>query len=100
MNSRNFLSASFALTIVRDLRHTLGPMLLAAAFLIGLCEPGLAQYEALDLGPDEPVAPALPAGGVTLFQNVRIFDGKIAALSAPSSVLVRGNILELISHAP
>jgi hypothetical protein len=71
--------------------------LLSAALLLGACQQGLAQYEALELGPEEPAAPALPAGGVTLFQNVRIFDGKNAALSAPSSVLVRGNIIELIS---
>lgn len=36
----------------------------------------------------------------TLFQNVRIFDGKSAALSAPSNVLVKGNIIERISTAP
>src|SRR5229473_7506707 len=36
----------------------------------------------------------------TLFQNVRIFDGKSAALSAPSSVLVRGNIIEKILADP
>jgi imidazolonepropionase-like amidohydrolase len=34
-----------------------------------------------------------------LFQNVRIFDGKGAALSAPSNVLVRGNKIEKISPA-
>src|SRR5687767_2680973 len=33
----------------------------------------------------------------TLFENVRIFDGKSAALSTPSSVLVRGNKIEAIS---
>ena len=38
--------------------------------------------------------------GATLFQNVRIFDGKAALLSAPSNVLIRGNIIERISTAP
>jgi imidazolonepropionase-like amidohydrolase len=38
--------------------------------------------------------------GVTLFENVRIFDGKNTALSAPSNVLIRGNIIERISTAP
>src|SRR5450631_2829283 len=38
--------------------------------------------------------------GATLFQNVRIFDGKSGSLSAPSSVLVKGNIIERISTAP
>jgi hypothetical protein len=100
MNSRNLPSTSFVLTIVWDLRRMLCAPLLSAALLLGLCQPGLAQYEALDLGPEEPAAPALPAGGVTLFQNVRIFDGKNATLSAPSSVLVRGNIIEQISANP
>src|SRR5580704_13688671 len=36
----------------------------------------------------------------TLFQNVRIFDGKGSALSAPSNVLVKGNIIERISTEP
>jgi imidazolonepropionase-like amidohydrolase len=35
-----------------------------------------------------------------LFQNVRIFDGKSAALSAPSNVLVKGHTIERISTAP
>jgi imidazolonepropionase-like amidohydrolase len=35
-----------------------------------------------------------------LFENVRIFDGKSAALSAPSNVLVKGNVIERISTAP
>jgi imidazolonepropionase-like amidohydrolase len=42
--------------------------------------------------------PANP--GATLFQNVRIFDGKGASLSAPSNVLVKGNIIERISTEP
>ena len=37
---------------------------------------------------------------VTLFENVRIFDGKSAALSAPSNVLIRGNVIERISTSP
>lgn len=37
---------------------------------------------------------------VTLFENVRIFDGKSGALSAPSHVLIRGNIIERISTTP
>ena len=35
-----------------------------------------------------------------LFQNVRIFDGMSAALSAPSNLLVRGNKIEKISTQP
>ena len=40
------------------------------------------------------------SGAVTLFENVRIFDGKSATLSAPSNVLVRGNKIETISTQP
>ncbi len=43
--------------------------------------------------------PSAPPSAV-LFQNVRIFDGKSAALSAPSNVLVRGNTIEKISIEP
>src|SRR5580692_6079351 len=38
--------------------------------------------------------------GAALFQNVRIFDGKGASLSAPSNVLIKGNIIERISTEP
>ena len=40
------------------------------------------------------------SGAVTLFENVRVFDGKSATLSAPSNVLVRGNKVETISTQP
>jgi imidazolonepropionase-like amidohydrolase len=40
------------------------------------------------------------SAGSTLFQNVRIFDGKSSSLSAPSNVLIKGNIIERISAAP
>ena len=40
-----------------------------------------------------------PSTDATLFQNVRIFDGRSTSLSAPSSVLVKGNIIERISAA-
>lgn len=48
-----------------------------------------------------PAARAQEASGAdTLFENVRVFDGRSAALSPPSQVLVRGNIIERISAAP
>jgi imidazolonepropionase-like amidohydrolase len=37
---------------------------------------------------------------VTLIENVRIFDGRHASLSAPSNVLIRGNIIEKILTSP
>ncbi len=46
-----------------------------------------------------PAAQAQQASAV-LFQNVRIFDGKSATLSAPSNVLIRNNKIEKISVAP
>jgi imidazolonepropionase-like amidohydrolase len=45
-------------------------------------------------------ASASAGDAVTLFENVRIFDGKGASLSTPSSVLIRGNIIERISTQP
>lgn len=61
----------------------------AAALLASLSLPGLASAQ------QTAAAPAL-----TLFQNVRIFDGTSAALSQPSNVLVKGNVIERISTAP
>ncbi|HZR76519.1 amidohydrolase family protein [Bradyrhizobium sp.] len=37
---------------------------------------------------------------VTLIENVRIFDGTHPALSPPSNVLIRGNVIERISTDP
>lgn len=49
-------------------------------------------------------AVAQPAGapGATavIFENVRIFDGKTPRLSAPSNVLVVGNVIQSVSAAP
>jgi imidazolonepropionase-like amidohydrolase len=41
-----------------------------------------------------------PAGQGTLFQNVRIFDGRAPTLSAPSHLLVRDGVIERISANP
>lgn len=59
----------------------------AAAWLAAASLPGLALAQQ-------------PAPALTLFQNVRIFDGKSEALSPPSNVLVKGNVIESISTAP
>ena len=45
-------------------------------------------------------ADAQERSAVTLFENVRIFDGTHPSLSAPSNVLIRGNIIEAISTSP
>jgi imidazolonepropionase-like amidohydrolase len=57
---------------------------IAAALLLGVCHVGQAQQ-------------ATSGGAVTLFQNVRIFDGKGASVSAPMNVLIRGNVIERIT---
>jgi imidazolonepropionase-like amidohydrolase len=44
--------------------------------------------------------PSSPTAPVTLFQNVRIFDGKGDSLSAAMNVLVRGSIIDRIAAAP
>ena len=79
--------------VVKRLRHS---SLLLAALLTGLCQASLGQDYILEAPGSAPPA-ASTSGGGTLFQNVRIFDGKSAALSAPSNVLVRGSTIERIS---
>ena len=43
--------------------------------------------------------PASTTPAETLFRNVRVFDGSGSALSAPTSVLVRGNVIAAIGAA-
>jgi imidazolonepropionase-like amidohydrolase len=47
-----------------------------------------------------PLNAQTPPPAATVFQNVRIFDGKGSQLSGPSHVLVRGNRIERISSTP
>jgi imidazolonepropionase-like amidohydrolase len=82
--NRSLLSNALS-AFKRSGRAVLSSLALVAAFAIGPAQPGLAQQA------------APPEDGSTLFQNVRVFDGKSARLSAPSSVLVRGNVIERIS---
>ncbi len=74
-------------------RSAMGFLLTAWLFL-GLALPGQAQ------GQGAAASAKTDGGAVTLFQNVRIFDGKSGRLSAPSHVLVRGNTIERISATP
>jgi imidazolonepropionase-like amidohydrolase len=88
MNSEVRSSASCGLpTAWLSKRVPCPALMLAATLTIGLCQASLAQQ-----------APSADAR--TLFQNVRIFDGTSAALSAPANVLVRGNKIETISAQP
>jgi len=87
MNDSERMSRRLGTRVVRVLAPR---SLVLAAALCGLCDASIAQQ-----------APSPSAGGsVTLFQNVRVFDGKNAALSGPSHVLVRGNKIETISTQP
>ena len=72
------------------MRHTVRN-LLASLFLLGASSPALAGPAA--------GGPPPSAGPATLFQNVRVFDGKGEGLSGPSDVLVRGNTIERIAPA-
>ena len=62
------------------------------ALLLGLCQAAQAQH-----APDAAPSAGSAAGAVTLFQNVRVFDGRSSALSGPKNVLVRGNKIERIA---
>jgi imidazolonepropionase-like amidohydrolase len=76
---------------IAQLKRGLGQWLtLAGALSIGCSWPLASQAQ----------SPAPLSGTSTLFENVRIFDGKGPILSAPSHVLVRGNVIERISAAP
>ena len=56
-------------------------LFIIAAVLLILCAPAVAQPE------------------TTLFQNVRVFDGKSGTVSAASNVLIKGNIIASVSTA-
>ena len=70
-------------------------LLTLSALLLGLCQAGQAQQ-----APSAPPPAASVGGAVTLYQNVRIFDGRSGALSGPTNVLVRGNKIERIGTGP
>ena len=73
--------------------------LVLATLLVALCQVSLGQDYDIEVPGMAPPA-TLVSSGVTLFKDVRIFDGKSATLSPPSNVLVRGNIIERISASP
>ena len=94
MNSKRIVSqigTVFAMGTGRVLRHSL----VLAACILGFRQASMGQE-----APGTAAPGALASGTATLFQNVRIFDGKSGALSAPSNVLVTGNKIEVISVNP
>lgn len=92
MTSKGESRALSGLMTARTSKRIRSLSLFSSAILIGLCQTSLAQKA--------PEAPGAAPSAVTLFQNVRIFDGKNAQLSEPSNVLVRGNQIERISTSP
>src|SRR5688572_6944146 len=70
-----------------------------AAFVLPIRRVATAAVAliALALGPSQAGFAQPATATATLFENVRIFDGKSARLSGPSNVLVRGNVIERIS---
>lgn len=89
---------SKGLAMLQPFRLMRGRSLVFVALLLGLGQASLAQTN-LETA-DETPPPTLASAATTLFENVRIFDGKSAALSAPSNVLIRGNKIERISASP
>lgn len=92
MTSKGESRALSGLMTARTSKRIRSLSLFSSAILIGLCQTSLAQKA--------PEAPGAAPSAVTLFQNVRIFDGKNAQLSEPSNVLVRGSQIERISTSP
>jgi len=100
-----FEDSKFAMEIapmmIRILKLALGaPLILAAALVVGPCGVSFAQGDADLEAPGLESFAAPVSGGTTLFQNVRIFDGRSSALSAPSNVLVKGGTIARISVSP
>jgi imidazolonepropionase-like amidohydrolase len=89
------------LMMIRILKLALGaPLILATALVVGSCRASLAQGDADLAAPGLEPFTAPVSGGTTLFQNVRIFDGRSATLSAPSNILVKDGVIERISVRP
>ena len=84
---------------MRKISRTFGRFAFLSVMLVGFGGPASAQDYDIDVPGLEPVTPMAP-DGATLFQNVRVFDGKAPELSPPSNVLVRGNTIERISVDP
>src|SRR5215510_15186914 len=94
------MDASIGRKILLQLKLSLCRSLVSATLLVGLCEASLGQGDADLEAPGLPAFAATLASGATLFQNVRIFDGQGATLSAPSNVLVKDNTIARISASP
>ena len=65
-------------------------LFILAVAILALCGVSAAQTT---------LTPAASTDPVTLFQQVRIFDGKGDTVSGPMNVLVRGHVIERITAA-
>jgi len=92
------LEPLFGLTTIWKFKLVPRRSLLLTALLVGLCQVSLGQDYDIEV-PGQPPAVPVPKA-VTLFQNVRIFDGTSPTLSVPSNVLISGNVIEQISASP
>jgi len=81
-------------------RALASPLILAVALVAVSCGISLAQGDADLEAPGLQPFTAPVSSGTTLFQNVRIFDGRRPTLSDPSNVLVKDGIIERISASP
>lgn len=77
-------------------------MLLTLAVGYSLAPHPVAAHPVAPTSPASPAQTAAPEAATPaeiLFRNVRVFDGKSDQLSAPTSVLVRGNTIAAIGNA-
>ena len=95
-----FKNTPSSLSMVDKSKLALYALVVLAVVLAGVSRASFAQGDADLEAPGLPPFPTTLARGATLFQNVRIFDGKNSALSAPSNVLIKGNTIERISADP
>ena len=87
--------------VIRISKLALGALLiLAVTLVVGPSRESFAQGDAELEAPGLEPFTASASGGTTLFQNVRIFDGRSSVLSAPSNVLVKSGTIERISASP
>jgi imidazolonepropionase-like amidohydrolase len=76
----------------------LGGVLFTGLLLLAGCSQSPRNTTAAPAAPTPLQAPA--KAGTTLFENVRVFDGRSAQLSPPSNVLVVGHTIRTISASP
>ncbi|HET9367438.1 MAG TPA: amidohydrolase family protein [Candidatus Udaeobacter sp.] len=87
----------YRLTTIRKSK-LLHRSLVVTGLLVGLCRVCAQDYDIEVPGLAPPLAPVTKT--VTLFQNVRVFDGTSTTLSAPSNVLIKGNTINQVSTSP